>query len=217
MSGGYAVAQLNDIDEISDGRCPMRPVRHHLGITAFGVNAWTAREAGDRIINEHEEREDDGDTQEELYIVQSGRARFEIDGETIDAPAGSFVFIKPNTKRTAFAEEADTTIVVIGGSPGQAFEVFGWEIWMPVHQLYLAGDYEAAADAGRRAAESGMPYAGVFYNLACCESLAGRTDDAIDHLGRSIEMSDRFRAMAKEDSDFDPIRSEPAFEELVAG
>jgi hypothetical protein len=217
MSGGYAVAQLDDIEELSDGRAPMRPVRHHLGITAFGVNAWTGKEAGDRIINEHEEREDDGDTQEELYIVQSGRARFEIDGNEIDAPAGSFVFVKPNTKRTAFAEEAGTTIVVVGGSPGEAFQPFGWEIWMPIHRLYLEGDYEGASDAGRVAAESGMPYAGVFYNLACCESLAGRTGDAIDHLGRSIEMSDRFREMAKQDTDFDPIRSEPAFEELVAG
>jgi len=214
---GYAVAQLNDIEELDDGRCPLRPVRHHLGIAAFGVNAWTAKEAGDRIINEHEEAEDDGDTQEELYIVQSGRARFEIDGEEVDAPAGSFVFVKPNTKRTAFAEEAGTTIVAIGGTPGQAYEPFGWEVWMPVHRLYLAGDYEAASDRGREAAESGMPYAGVFYNLACCESLAGRTNDAIEHLGRSIEMSDRFRAMAKEDSDFDPIRNEPAFEELVTG
>jgi hypothetical protein len=214
---GYAVAQLNEIEELDDGRCPLRPVRHHLGITAFGVNAWTAKAAGDRIINEHEEREDEGDTQEELYIVQTGRARFEIDGEEVDAPAGSFVLVKPNTKRTAFAEEAGTTIVAIGGTPGKAYEPFGWEVWMPVHRLYLAGDYEAASDRGREAAESGMPYAGVFYNLACCESLAGRTDDAIDHLGRSIEMSDRFRAMAKEDSDFDPIRNEPAFEELVTG
>jgi tetratricopeptide (TPR) repeat protein len=201
---------------MDDGRAPMRPVRHHLGITAFGVNAWTAKAAGDRIINEHEERTEDGDTQEELYIVQAGHARFEIDGETVDAPAGSFVFVKPNTKRTAFAEEAGTTIVAVGGSPGQAYEPFGWEVWMPVHQYYLAGDYETASDRGREAAESGAPYAAVFFNLACCESLAGRTDDAIEHLRRSIEMSDRFREMAKQDSDFDAIRSEPAFEELVS-
>ena len=38
----YAVARLDEIDEVSDGRCPFRPVRHHFGITSFGVNAWTA-------------------------------------------------------------------------------------------------------------------------------------------------------------------------------
>ena len=46
----YAVARLEDIGEISDGREPWRPVRHHFGITSFGINAWTGREAGDRII-----------------------------------------------------------------------------------------------------------------------------------------------------------------------
>jgi hypothetical protein len=73
----YAVTHLGEIAEISDGRCPSRPVRHHFGITSFGVNAWTGTGAGDRIINEHDEAEEE-DGQEELYLVQSGRARFEI-------------------------------------------------------------------------------------------------------------------------------------------
>src|SRR6185295_12826981 len=33
----YAVAHLSEIDELNDGRCAYRPVRHHFGITAFGV------------------------------------------------------------------------------------------------------------------------------------------------------------------------------------
>src|SRR5437773_8383744 len=90
----YSVARLDEIEEISDGRCPSRPVRQHFGITSFGVNAWTGRDAGDRIINEHDEA-DGGDSQEELYLVQQGRARFELDGERVDAPAGTFVFAPP--------------------------------------------------------------------------------------------------------------------------
>ena len=105
---GYAVARLDEIDEISDGRCPWRPVRLHFGIMAFGVNAWTGRDAGDRIINEHDESEED--SQEELYLVQRGRATFELDGERVDAPAGTLVFARGGVKRTAFAEEAGTTI-----------------------------------------------------------------------------------------------------------
>ena len=66
----YAVARLDEIDEQDDGRCPWRPIRHHFGITAFGVNAWTARDAGDRIINEHDESEPDSN--EELYLVFRG-------------------------------------------------------------------------------------------------------------------------------------------------
>ena len=87
----YKVAQLEEIEEITDGRCPWRPVRKHFGIMSFGINAWTAPNAGDRIINEHDE---DGE-HEELYIVQRGRATFELDGERIDAPAGTFVFADP--------------------------------------------------------------------------------------------------------------------------
>jgi tetratricopeptide (TPR) repeat protein len=207
----YAVAHLDEIDEMDDGRCPWRPVRHHFGITAFGVNAWTGRNAGDRIINEHDESEEN----EELYLVQQGRAVFELDGERLDAPAGTFVFARPGVKRTAFAEEAGTTIVAVGGTPGQAYEPHGWELWAPLRPLYEAGEYAEAADRGRALVEAHPEYADLFYNVACCESLAGRTTDAIDHLRRAIDMSERFRAYAKDDSDFDPIRDEPAFKELI--
>jgi AraC-like protein len=103
----YAVARIDDIDEVSDGRSPSRPIRHHFGITSFGVNAWIGREAGDRIINEHDETQSE---EEELYLVQRGRARFELDGEQVEAPEGTLVFVRPTVKRTAFAEEPGTTI-----------------------------------------------------------------------------------------------------------
>jgi len=211
---GYAVAHLDEIDEVDDGRCPWRPVRHHLGITSFGVNAWTARDAGDRIINEHDES-DEGDLQEELYLVQRGRATFELDGERVDAPAGTLVFARPELKRTAFAEEPGTTIIALGGTPGKAYEPHGWELWAPLNPLYQAGEYAEVADRGRALVEAHPQYADLFYNVACCESLAGRTTDALDHLRRAIDMSERFRAYAKDDSDFDPIRDEPAFKELI--
>jgi hypothetical protein len=94
----YQVARLDEIEELGDGRAPWRPVRHHFGIQSFGINTWTGREEGDRIINEHDESDDD-DSQEELYLVLEGRARFEIDGEQVDAPAGTFVFVRPVAKR----------------------------------------------------------------------------------------------------------------------
>ena len=209
----YAVARLEEIEELTDGREPLRPVRHHFGITSFGVNAWTAAEAGDRIINEHDESEPDSD--EELYLVLRGRATFELDGDRVDAPAGTFVFAPPGVKRTAFAEEPDTTIIALGGTPGKAYEADGWELWAPLAPLYEAGDYAEAADRGRELVEAHPQYAGLLYNLACCESLAGRTADALDHLRQSVERSERSRAYAKDDPDFDPIRDEPAFKELI--
>jgi len=211
---GYAVAHIDEIDEISDGRCPWRPVRHHLGITSFGVNAWTGREVGDRLINEHDEADVD-DAQEELYFVQQGRARFELDGEQVDAPGGTFVFVRPAVKRTAFAEEAGTTLVALGGVPGKAYQAHGWEAWAQIRPLFESGEYAEAADRGREALESHPEYSGLAYNVACAESLAGRRADAIDHLRRAIEGWEPFRKLAGEDSDFDPIRQEPAFKKLV--
>ena len=210
----YAVAHLDEIDEMDDGRCPWRPVRHHFGITAFGVNAWTGREVGDRIINEHDESEPDSN--EELYLVLRGRAVFELDGDRVVAPAGTLVFAHPGVKRTAIAEEPETTIIALGGTPGKAYEPGGWEVWAPLNPLYQAGEYAEAADRGRALVEAHPQYADVLYNVACCESLAGRTTDALDHLRRAIDMSELFREYAKDDSDFDPIRDEPAFEELMS-
>jgi tetratricopeptide (TPR) repeat protein len=210
----YAVAHLDEIEELDDGREPYRPVRHHFGITAFGMTAWTAREAGDRIINEHDEA-DDGN--EELYLVLQGRAVFELEGERRDAPAGTFVFVPSEVKRTAFAEEPGTTIIAVGGVPGKAYEAVGWELWAPLRPLYEAGEYAVVADRGRELIAANPQYALPLYNLACCESLAGRTTDAVEHLRQAIALSEQFRSYAKDDSDFDPIRDEPAFKELIGG
>ena len=190
-----------------------RPVRHHFGITSFGVNAWTAPEVGDRIINEHDESEPDSD--EELYLVVRGRAVFELDGERVPAPAGTFVFAPPGVKRTAFAEEPETTVLALGGSPGHVYVADGWELWAPLNPLYQAGEYAEAADRGRELVEAYPQYAGLLYNLACCESLAGRTADALDHLARAIDRSETSRSYAKEDSDLDRIRDTPEFKELI--
>jgi mannose-6-phosphate isomerase-like protein (cupin superfamily) len=210
----YAVARLDEIDELTDGRCPWRPVRHHFGISSFGLTTWTAREAGDRLINEHDES-DDGS--EELYLVTVGHAVFDVDGERVDAPAGTFVFARPGVKRTAFAETAGTTVVAMGGSPGRVYEPDGWEVWAPINALYRAGEFGEAAERGRELVEAYPQYAAPFYNLACCESLAGRTADAIDHLRHAIGMAERCRSYAAGDSDFDAIRDEPAFRELMRG
>ena len=207
--GGFTAVHLEEIEEITDGRCPWRPVRHHLGIKSFGINAWTAREAGDRLINEHDEA-DTEDQQEELYFVQDGRARFELDGESVDAPAGTFVHVQPGVKRTAFAEEPATTVLAMGATLGKPYVAVGWEVWAQINPLYEAGKYAEAADRALEVLEAHPEYVAPLYNLACCESLAGRPADAIEHLRRAIEAWPDFRSLAAKDSDFDPIRDRPA-------
>src|SRR5256714_2203794 len=145
----YQIAHMTDIEEVTDGRAPWRAVRHHFGIRSFGVNAWTGANVGDRILNEHTETSDVEEEDEELYFVHSGRATFELDGERVDAPAGTFVFVPPPVKRTAFAEEPGTTIVAIGGRPGQVYMPWGWDVWRPLHHLYVGKQYEECVERGR--------------------------------------------------------------------
>jgi hypothetical protein len=209
----YALAHLDEIEEVSDAGCHYRPVRHHLGITAFGVTAWTAHAAGDLVINEHDEGDPTAD--EELFLVLRGRAVFELDGDRIDAPAGTLVFAPPRTKRTATATEDGTTIIALEGTPGQAYEPRGWELWAPLAPLYAAGEYEEVANRLAPQVAANPQYPMLFFNLACCESLSGRTSDALDHLRRAVEMSEEFRHSAQADSDLDPIRSEPGFKQLI--
>jgi mannose-6-phosphate isomerase-like protein (cupin superfamily) len=207
----YRVGTVDDLQDIAYRQgTHMRPVRHHLGITAFGTNGWTAAEVGDRLMPEH--REDEGT--EELYVVLRGRARSEIDGETVGAPVGTLIFVGPDDTRTAFAEEPGTTVLAIGSSAGRPYEAGGWEVWAEFAPAYEAGDYEGVITRGGQALEA-SGYATPLYNLACCEALAGRRQDAIGHLRVAFDRRPSLRDAAKRDTDLDPLRDEPAFRALV--
>lgn len=211
----YRVGHLDDLDYFDYKETRTGRVRHELGITAFGVNSWVGPNLGDRVIPEHAE-DQEGD-QDELYVVVRGRARFEVGDDTVDAPQGTLVYVPAGpTRRTAFAEEAGTMVLAVGATAGKAFEVHGWEFWGPLQDLYAAGDYEGVIAKGRETIEANPQYGMPLYNLACCESLAGHREDAIEHLRAAIEASPMFRDLAREDSDFDSIRDEPGFRDIVA-
>ena len=80
-----------------------------------------------------------------------------------------------------------------------------WDAQRRAHTLSERGDRDGAADVLREAVARGEEPM-LLYNLACYESLAGRTDDALVHLRRSIELDASYRALAREDDDFAPIR-----------
>jgi hypothetical protein len=129
---GWRTAHLSEIEPFPD-RSPeqnaWRPIRHRLGIRAFGVNAWVAEDAGEEIIEEHDEVNPSGaDNHEELYLVLDGRATFTVDGNEIDAPRGTLVFVEdPSLVRKAVASEPGTSVLAIGATPGGAFRVSPWE------------------------------------------------------------------------------------------
>lgn len=210
----FAVARLEDIEQVDDGRSPFHMVRHHFGITTFGVNAMFARAAGDQVINEHSESQPG--SSEELYVVQSGEATFELDGETRDAPAGTFVYVQPGVKRSAVAREAGTVVLVIGAGPeGEPYQVKGWELFAPLFPLFQSGEYVEGAESARELIANNPPYGLVFYNTACFEARAGQVDEALSHLRRAIELSPDLAGLARDDEDLASLREKPDFAEIV--
>ena len=205
----WHVARLDDIER----RGRDIPVREHLGIHAFGANAYTPAEDG-TLISEHDET---GSGQEELYIVLDGKATFEIDGQTIDAPAGTFVFVGPGTRRKA---TGDGTVLAVGATPGKAYAAIDWgEAW-PFHSesmnAYGEQRYAEALEAVRGGLGHMPDHAGLHYNYACFATLAGAVDDdTFAHLRRSVELFPRFREDARRDDDFAVVRDDPRFEQAL--
>ena len=202
----WQVARLDDMER----RGRDIPVREHLGIHSFGVNAFTPGD-DNLLINEHDEA---GSGQEELYIVLDGTATFEIDGETVDAPAGTFVFVSPEAKRKATGEG---TILALGGTPGEAYQGIDWgEAWPFQRDSIIAYGEQRYTDAlqfVRDGLERAPDNPGLHYNYACFATLSGETgDETFSHLERSVELFPPFREQARRDDDLVSVREDPRFE-----
>jgi tetratricopeptide (TPR) repeat protein len=216
MSDRWTVLRLREIPPAaSEERPTWYPIRTDLGIAAFGVNAWEATEPGQEVIAEHDEVEEQdhpATRHEELYLVWSGHATFTVAGEEIEAPAGTFVFVRdPAARRKAVAGEVGTTVLAMGGPRGEAFAPSGWEGGAEVLRYWTTGEWEKAiaALAERNAEVPGK--ASVLYNLACAESRGGRADDALGHLEEALALSPSLRSAARTDPDFRLIRDDPRF------
>jgi tetratricopeptide (TPR) repeat protein len=197
-----------------DGRVPLN-IRRHFGIEGFGVRA--NRAVGDgHVIGEHDEVGLGAAGQEELYIVVSGAATFNVDGERVDAPAGTLVFVRnPAAKRSAIAKEEGTTVLAIGGTPGEPYRLSVGEAMNDMWEPYRAGDYETAFEKLQPVLQE-RPEALVYFNVACMEARLGRTDDAIGHLEQAVEDDDRIKENIRTDEDPDSIRDDPRFAKLAA-
>jgi quercetin dioxygenase-like cupin family protein len=210
---GWAAAQLDELDRFATGWGGVwRPVRRRFDVRAFGVNAWTGENAGDHVIERH--REPDGP--EELYAVLEGHATFTIDGESVDAPRGTFVFVPPNTVREAVAVDPGTTVLAVGAPCGDAFEPSAWEEWAVADAHRRAGDLERARGVMRDLVERSPDVWQAHYNRACFESVAGDADEALASLRRAVELEPgEVRRVAPKDPDFDPIRNDPRYTEVI--
>jgi tetratricopeptide (TPR) repeat protein len=189
-------------------------VRRTFGISAFGVNAWTADTADQIVINEHDET--GPRPHEELYFVANGHAVFTVNGDEIDAPAGTFVFVRdPAAKRKAVAKEAKTTVLAAGGPRGEAFEPVEWERGAQALRHWETKNWDAAIAELSELHGEFPDDATILYNLACAKSLAGKREDALGDLQQSVQLDGKFAGLAADDSDFDPIRDDPEFSAIA--
>jgi len=211
MPQGARVIRIDEVESLPvlDGELQWHPLRHELGIRAFGMNAYTAAKAGDLVVEEHTE---ESLGHEEVYVVLAGRATFTLDGEEFDAPAGTVVHLAdPKVRRVARAAEDGTRVLAVGAPVGEAYEPSPWESAFRAEPVARAGDPEGAVAIVRAALEEHPDNANLLYNLACFEALAGREDDAIAHLARAIELRPGAREWAMKDRDLASLRERGDF------
>ncbi|MBV8219930.1 MAG: AraC family ligand binding domain-containing protein [Solirubrobacterales bacterium] len=207
------VVRLDELEAIpGPGSLTWHPVRLALGVRAFGCNAYTAGKAGQDVVEPH--TEDPKLAHQELYFVSAGRARFVIDGEMHDAPAGTYVFIPdPASHRHAVAEEAGTTVLSFGGPP--TFEPSAWE-WAFLAGPLIRTDPARAREILRDGLEQHPGAATLHYNLACVNAVEGRRDEALGALAEAVRARPQIAEWAREDEDLESLRDDPAFRKLVA-
>ena len=217
-AASFAVLSLHDAEPATpaDERARIR-LRRDLGIGSFGTSAVRQPKAGERLIGEHDELGPGSNPHEELYVVVAGTATFTIDGEEVDAPQGTVVFVRdPASKRGAVATEDGTIVLAVGGTPGEAFKPSPGEVISPFFPLYNEKDYESALAACHAMLDEYPGNALGLYNVACMESMLGRSDDALGHLEAAIDGWPAFKKNAAEDDDFARLRDDERFQELIA-
>jgi hypothetical protein len=197
--------RIDDVEGVPVfGTLVWKPIRRTLGITAFGVNAYTAASAGDEVVEEHTEEQLG---HEEIYVVMTGSATFTVDGETFDVDAGSLVYLDDvKQRRSAVAKEPGTTVLAVGGVPGK-HEISAWEYFFPALPAVRDGDYDRARSILEEALEE-FDHSAIRYNLACVEALDGNPDRALELLAACNE---RHRESARGDDDFASLRDDPRF------
>jgi hypothetical protein len=201
----YETGRIADLER-PDG---WSPIRRALGVSAFGINAWTGQERGATIISEHDEQPTG---HEELYVVVAGRATFTVGGEEVDAPVGTIVFVRdPAATRGAVAAEAGTTVLAVGGRPGEAYRPRSWETNVDVLPMFESGRHEEAKQVLIEALDRYEDQGTILYNLACAEAQLGETDAALDHLAAALQERPDLAESARDDTDLEPIRDDPRF------
>jgi mannose-6-phosphate isomerase-like protein (cupin superfamily) len=157
VSEGWTAVSVDAVEAVpwQDTDLVWRPLRHALGTHVAGLAAFTADAAGQTVVEPHRESAG-GRGHEEVYVVLRGRAAFTLDGEALDAPAGTLVRVAPDVHRHAVAAEPGTAVLALGDDPD--FRPSASE-WLERARPFLRSDPQRARAilADLHAQRSGSP------------------------------------------------------------
>jgi hypothetical protein len=184
------------------------PLRHALGLQAFGLSAYVG-DTGDVLVPSHDESGGGSGQHQELYIVLAGTATFDVDGERFDAPPATFVLVDRGERRSAIAAAPGTVIVAAGGPVGEAYRVAPWEFGARAARARALGD----VDELERVASEGIAAYGEHVTMlvaqACVAAQRGRPEEARVFLERAYadpDFGEWARAQAAAEPLLDPLR-----------
>jgi tetratricopeptide repeat protein/AraC-like protein len=213
MPEPFKVAHLDELERVpGPDTLTWLPVRAHFDLRAFGTNAYVAEAEGDDVVEPH--TENPKFAHQELYFVARGVARFEIDGESFEAPSGTYVFVPdPASHRHAVAVEAGTTVLSFGGPP--SFEPSAWESWF--RALPLIG---TEPDRAERILSDGLEAhpesAGIRFGMAELAASRGELAEALRLLAEAVERQAEVAELIRDSERFGDLKGDPEFERLAA-
>jgi mannose-6-phosphate isomerase-like protein (cupin superfamily) len=205
----YRIVDLDSLESVPLEEGVWHPIRRVLGVTAFGINAYSANEAGAPLIEEHDETSPGAGGHEELYFVIRGTATFEVGDDTVEASAGTMILIEPAVRRKATATSDDAMVAVIGGREGAAMPPSPFEYWYAAIPAHEAGEHARAYEIAAEGLEHHPDHGTLHYALACEAALAGDRERALGHLRTAFANDPRTREWARTDSDLDGLRDDP--------
>jgi tetratricopeptide (TPR) repeat protein len=214
----HAVLSLEQA-ALADGEGDRRFVRlrRDFDIGAFGASASYQAKAGEQVIGEHDEIGPGSNGQEELYVVVQGGAMFTVDGDELDAPQGTAIFVRdPASKRGAVATEPGTIVLAVGGLRGEAYKIPPGASLREFFRLHGEKDYEGAMSVCLEALAEYPGNALILYNIACLQSLLGQPDEALATLRTSVDSWPAYKEYASKDEDFASLKDDARFQALIA-
>jgi hypothetical protein len=200
---GWKAVALDDVEALPwvGTDLAWHPLRAALGGRIVGMAAYTADRPDQEVVEAHRETEG-GRGHEEIYVVLRGYARFTLDGEQLDAPAGTFVRVNPDVHRHAVATEAGTAVLALGGEP--TFEPSASE-WIERARPHLRSNPTEARRILAELARERPDSAGIAIGEALLALAEGNEEGARAHVRAAIEQDPRVKDGIQADPDLAPL------------